>query len=419
MRVGTPQMVMAWAVLAAALLGAPANAQSSNADSPREIHERLMVLDSHLDTPALLAAPGWDVAERHDPLLDYSQVDLPRMVEGGLDGGFWVIYTPQGPVTPEAFIDARDHALLRGVAIREMIAGHEEFELALTADDAQRIVAQGRRPTYISVENSYPIGEDLTLIKTFYEMGVRMMGPVHFSHNQLASSSTDAKDYPDGGLSDLGKAFVAQCNRLGIVVDASHASDAALDDMLALSKAPIILSHSGPDGVFDHPRNVDDERLKRLAQTGGIIQINAFGGYLKELPSDPARQKAFGALVSEFRRIENPTAEEYRGFVEKRRALDKEFPPARADFEDFIAHLLYALELLGPDHVGIGADWDGGGGVIGMQDVAALPRITERLLAEGYSEEDLVKIWSGNLLRVLRAAETYAASLKATAAASQ
>ncbi len=420
MRMRTSMRAMVWAVLGAILFSVPAHAESSNAqssnaesssiDSPRDIHERLLVLDSHLDTPALLAAPGWDVAERHDPLRDYSQVDLPRMVEGGLDGGFWVIYTPQGPVTPEAFIDARDHALLRAVTIREMIARHDAFELALTADDAQRIVAAGRRPTYISVENSYPIGEDLTLINTFYEMGVRMMGPVHFSHNQLASSSTDAEDYPDGGLSDLGKSFVAECNRLGIVVDASHASDAALDDMLALSKTPIILSHSGPDGVFDHPRNVDDARLKRLAETGGVIQINAFGAYLKELPPETERRQALGALFAAFRAMKNPSAEDYRAFVEKRRALDEQFPPARAGFEDFIAHLLYALELLGPDHVGIGADWDGGGGVIGMEDVTGLPRITERLLAEGYSEEDLVKIWSGNLLRVLRAAETYAAS---------
>ncbi len=414
-------MVVVVVLLGAVLVNAPARAEPA-----REIHERLLVLDSHLDTPALLAAPGWDVTERHDPLRDYSQVDLPRMVEGGLDGGFWVIYTPQGPVTDEGFVDARDHALMRGIAIREMIARHDAFELALTADDAGRIVAAGRRPTYISVENAYPIGKDLTLINTFYEMGVRMMGPVHFSHNQLASSSTDEADFPvdgpdanlgggqGGGLSALGKAFVAECNRLGIVIDASHASDAALDDMLALSKTPIILSHSGPDGVFDHPRNVDDTRLKRLAETGGVIQINAFGAYLKQLPADPARRKAFGALISEFRRIENPAAEDYRDFIEKRRVLDERFPPARADFEDFMAHLLYALDLLGPDHVGIGADWDGGGGVTGMEDVSALPRITDRLLAEGYSEDDLAKIWSGNLLRVLRAAETHAASLKAS-----
>ncbi|MCG8443669.1 MAG: dipeptidase [Caulobacterales bacterium] len=380
----------------------------------RALHERTLVLDSHLDTPVLLEQPGWRVTDRHDPFTDYSQVDLPRMVEGGLDGGFWVIYTPQGPVTEEGFQAARDSAIMRGVAIREMIAAHEAFTLALVADDAAPIAEAGEKVVYLSIENAYPLGEDVSMLKTFYDMGVRMVGPVHFAHNQFSSSSTDPGETdPWSGLSPLGEALVAEANRLGVVVDASHASDEALDDMIALSKTPIILSHSGCKAVFDHPRNVDDERLLALAEAGGVIQMNAFGAYLTELPEpEPERAKMLGEAFLAFRAIETPTLEDVETFYAVRREADALYPPARADFEDYMEHLLHALELVGPDHVGIGADWDGGGGVVGMADVTALPRITERLLAEGYSVDNIEKIWGGNALRVLRAAEEHAAAVR-------
>eukprot|EP01034_Spumella_vulgaris_P007166 gene7166-9127_t len=192
----------------------------SAAEDPRATHERLMTFDTHLDTPANFSKPGWDIMNRYSYESDRSQVDYPRMVEGGLDGGFWVIYTAQGPRTPEGLAAARDKALMRGVEIREMVAKHaDKFELAFVADDAVRIHAAGKRIVYLSIENAYPIGKDISLIQTFYTLGVRMMSPAHTSNNDLADSATDTNGPEWQGLSPLGKEFVAECNRLGIVLD--------------------------------------------------------------------------------------------------------------------------------------------------------------------------------------------------------
>ncbi|MEL6386810.1 MAG: dipeptidase [Pseudomonadota bacterium] len=385
----------------------------------RALHERLIVMDSHLDTPILLERPGFDITERHDPILDYSQVDLPRMIEGGLDGGYWVIYTPQGPLTEAGYASARDSALLRAVAIQRMLAAYpEHFAIATRSEDAAKIHAQGKRIVYQSIENSYPLGEDISLLETFYDLGVRMVGPVHFRNNQFADSGTDVAGPMWDGLSPIGEELVKEANRLGMIIDASHAHDLAFDDMVELSATPIVLSHSGTRALYDHPRNLDDARLQKLAESGGVIQMNALGAYLKALQQEPARQTALAEVFAAFRELGSDATEaEYEAILERRRQIDAEFPADMADFEDFMEQTLYALELLGTDHVGIGADWDGGGGVIGMRDIAAFPLITERLLAEGYTEEDLTKIWGGNLTRLLKAAEDHADALKAAAAA--
>jgi membrane dipeptidase len=324
-----------------------------------------------------------------------------------------VIYTPQGPRSPEAHQRARDFALRRGLEIREMVAANpEHFALALRAEDAERIAAQGRRIVYISIENSYPLGTDLSLMRTFYDLGVRMIGPVHFANNELADSATDSAGPEWGGLSPLGEAFVAEANRLGMIIDASHASDAAFDDMLRLSRSPIILSHSGPSAIYQHPRNIDDDRLRALAAAGGVIHINALGAYLAPLPPAPAgRTEALQQLRS------SSVGMGPLEILAARRRIDAAFPTPMAQFEDFMRHLLHTLEVIGPDHVGIGADWDGGGGVLGMEDVSAFPRITERLLEAGYGEEDIAKIWSGNVLRLLAQAEEVAAEIAAEQAA--
>ena len=203
------------------------------ASRARALHERVIVLDTHLDTPANFSKPGWSILDRHSFEADRSQVDYPRMIEGGLDGGFWAIYTGQGPRTPEGLASARDRALIRAVDIREMVAKHSnKFELAFTADDAVRIHATGKRIVYQSVENAYPIGKDISLIQTFYTLGVRMMSPAHTSNSDLADSATDANGPEWHGLSPLGKEFVAECNRLGIILDASHSADSVFDQML-------------------------------------------------------------------------------------------------------------------------------------------------------------------------------------------
>jgi membrane dipeptidase len=287
-----------------------------------------------------------------------------------------------------------------------MVARHaDRFELALTADDAQRIEKAGKRVVYLSIENGYPIGKDLSLLQMFYDLGIRMVGPVHFANNDLGDSSTDPKGPEWHGLSPLGKQVVAEANRLGIVLDASHASDDVLDQMIALSRTPIVLSHSGCKAINDHPRNVDDERLRKLAAAGGVIQINSM--YVIPVFKHPEYEKEVAALEARYGRMYALTPDKVAEFARERSALDEKYGVPRATFEDFERHLLHALKVVGPEHVGIGADWDGGGGVDGMSDIAAVPKITEVLLAAGYSEDDLQKIWGGNVLRVLRLAQEH------------
>jgi membrane dipeptidase len=370
------------------------------------VHRRLLTLDTHLDTTMHLARPRWSIVERHSRRTDPSQVDLPRMLDGGLDGGFWAIYLAQGPRTPEGHARARDQALRITLRLREMVARHaDRFELALTADDAARIAARGRSIVYLSIENGYPLGQDLTLLRTFHDLGVRMFGPVHFANNELGDSATDPKGPEWGGLSPLGRQLVVEANRLGIVLDASHASDAVLDQMLELSQAPIILSHSGFKAVYDHPRNIDDERLRRIAAAGGVISMNSLPAYLQRVDVPPERAAALAPLMRRFMNFSELTPEVAAQFVADRQAIDRQYPVRPVDFDDFMAHLLHALKIVGPEHVAIGLDWDGGGGVIGMDDVTQIPRITARLLEQGYSEAEIGKIWSGNVLRVLREAE--------------
>jgi membrane dipeptidase len=398
-----------------ALAAGPAPLAPKVSAKAKAIHARALTLDTHLDTPASLAVPGWAIQDEHEVHADYTQVDLPRMVKGGLDGGYWAIYTPQGPLDAAGLHKARDFALLRGMAIREMaLTDHAHFTLATRADEAAAIAKTGKRIVYMSMENAYPLGEDTSLLHTFYGMGVRLVGFAHFMNNQFADSSTDPKGEKWGGLSPLGKDLLAEMNRLGIIPDASHSSDKVLDDLLRLSKAPIILSHSGCKAVFDHPRNIDDDRLRALAAKGGVIQINSYSAYLKTPKVSPERAAALKALSAS--RGEGPMSKEARAaFLAKRAEIDRLYPDTdRATFEDFRAQLLHALKVAGVDHVGIGMDWDGGGGVAGLDDVTGLPEITEALLEAGYTEADIDKIWSGNVLRVMAAVEAEAKREAAT-----
>ena len=379
-------------------------AHAADPAAARKLHEGLLTLDTHLDTPANFGRPGWDILDRHSADKDGSQIDYPRMVEGGLDGGFFAIFTNQGPRTPEATRAARDAAIIRGVEIHEMVAKHgDKFALALKADDAERIAAQGKRVVFVSVENSYPMDGDVTLLSTFYALGVRISGLAHFKNNDMADSSTDTPEWH--GLSPLGKQFVAEANRLGVVLDGSHSSDEVLDQLIALSKTPVILTHSGCKAVFDHPRNVDDARIKALAASGGVIQVDAYSSYLIETPKNAERDAAMAALRAKAGARAKMTEAERAGFMAEMKAIDAKYPVPKATFEDFMNHLNHALKVAGVDHVGIGIDFDGGGGVTGLNDASDYWKISERLLAEGYTRDDLAKIWGGNVLRLLRAAE--------------
>lgn len=254
-----------------------------------------------------------------------------------------------------------------------------------------------------------PLVADPSLLRFYYAQGLRLMSTVHFLNNEFADSATDPKGAEWKGLSPAGKQLVQQAQALGIVIDQSHASDTVFDQLIALSPVPIMLSHSGARAVYNHPRNIDDARLKVLAAHGGVIQVNSYGGYLIDSGASPERKAAEKALADQYGGWEHLKMSDGTALSEALKALDARYPVKRATEEDFFAHLEHVLAVAGPAHVGIGMDWDGGGGVVGLEDVSDLPRITAWLLRKGYSEPQIAGIWGGNLLRVMEQAQAYAA----------
>lgn len=365
------------------------------------LHSRLLTLDTHLDTPMHFGRAGWSFGDRHDYATDLVQVDLPRMEAGALDGGFFVIYTGQGALTPQGYADALAFARARADRIRDTLGAFpERIALATRADDAARLDAAGKRFAFMSMENSYPLGEDLSLLAEFQRRGVRLAGPVHTKNNQFADSATDEPRW--NGLSPLGRDWVREMNRLGLVIDASHASDAAFDQMLELSRTPLLLSHSGARAIWNHPRNLDDARIRKLAAKGGVICATTV--YLATMNIGAQREALFGRLEH----IADLPPDAQAQLIAQTRALDAAQPLWNVDIDAFMRSLQHLIAVAGIDHVAFGGDWDGGGGLRQFEDISALPQVTARLRRAGYSEADLQKLWSGNVLRVLRAAEAAA-----------
>jgi len=383
-------------LLTATSLSACSNGEEAVKAPEAPLHSRMLVLDTHLDTPLHFERQGWSFADRHGLTEDMVQLDIPRMKDGNLDGGFFVIYTEQGALDAKGYADALAFARARSDLIDATITKHSDvIGAARTAADARTLTKAGKLIAYKSMENSYPLGEDVALLAEFHQKGVRMAGPVHSRTNQFADSATGEARWK--GLSPLGRQWVAEMNRLGIVIDASHASDAAFDQMLALSKYPIILSHSSLRSTNDHPRNLDEARLKALAAKGGAMCISTI--FMSDMKMTPAR----GELFRQYERIGTLSPAEQAELNRKWRALDKTEPLWAADFEKYMAMVMRAIEVGGVDHICFGADWDGGGGLKGIEDISALPKVTERLKAAGYSDNDIEKMWSGNILRILAA----------------
>ena len=391
------RLLAAASLLALAACSPVAEGEAAPAD-PMTVHKGLLVLDTHLDTGINFDRPGWSFADRHTSANDLVQLDLPRMADGNLDGGFFSIYTAQGPLTVKGYADALAFARKRSDSIDRVVAQNAAaISPALTAADAERLASEGKLIAFKSIENSYPLGEDLSLLKEFYDRGVRLAGPVHSLNNQFADSSGDTPKW--NGLSPLGEKWVAEMNRLGIVIDASHSSDAALDRMLELSTAPIILSHTSPRAAFDHPRNLDDARIRKLADKGGAICMSTI--YLSPMNLTDARAKLFDA----YEHIADLDPKAQAELVRQWRELDKTEQMWSTTFEQYMSALLHVIEVAGVDHVCFGADWDGGGGIAGMEDITALPVVTARLLKAGYSRDDVDKMTGGNVLRILREAQ--------------
>jgi membrane dipeptidase len=368
------------------------------------LHERLFKIDTHIDTPtASLPKAGWDFAAKHDFATDGTQCDLPRMA-GSIDAMVFAVYTTQAARTPAGF------TLAHAGAVRAFEHTHEVIRrnaaacgLALTAADGPRLKAEGRRAFYLSIENGYSLGLDGGHVAKFHALGLRMLGFTHMLNNDLADSSTDPRGAEWGGLSPFGREVAAECNRLGVVLDASHASDEALRDLLAISRAPVVLSHSGCRAVCDHPRNIGDELLRALAATGGVLQMNALPVAVVPAPAD-GRTAALAEFLLRLKdAVLTPELQTTLGAEWHR--LDTLYPNPPATLDDYVAHIVHGVEVAGIDHIGIGCDFDGGGGVAGLNEVSDYPNLTRALLARGFTETDLAKLWGGNTLRVMRACE--------------
>lgn len=383
----------------------------------RAIHDRVITLDTHVDIPANYGSDAYDPMK---PGPRGQQVHIPTQIEGGLDATFLIVFVGQGPLGTAGYSKALSDAMLKFSAIHKVATQQypDKLGLATTAADVRRISAEGKKVVLIGIENGYPMGERLELLDVFYDYGARYFGHTHIGHNQLGDSSIPERRRDDpaelhGGLSKLGKAAVERCNTLGIMNDVSHAGQKTALDIIATSRAPVIASHSGAKGVFNHPRNLSDEELRALAKKNGVAQMVAFDTYLRAVPKD--KTAATEALWAEFGIKDFPdlgklSPERLKDFRAKSDEIELKWP--KAGVKDLADHIDYTIKLIGDDHVGIASDFNGGGGITGWNSAAETFNVTLELVKRGYSEEQIGKIWSGNLLRVMADVEDFAANAK-------
>lgn len=368
------------------------------------IHREILTLDSHTDTPMDILRWQADISRNLDGTPWDGKVDLPRMRAGGLDAVFFAAWVGQGPRTPEGNRKANDKVSRTIQAIHDAVAANRErAELALTADDAQRIAQTGKHAIYIGIENGYALGRDISQVERFYNMGARYITLCHTKNNDICDSSNDTTEH--GGLSEFGREVVREMNRLGMIIDVSHVSDETFYDVLALSTVPVIASHSCARAVCDNPRNLSDEMLQALADKGGVVQVAIYTEYVKTPAPNPEREAAEKAFNEKYSHYSKMTEEEKKPVLLEWYAIDKKYPMELASVSDFVDHIDHIVNLIGIDHVGIGTDFDGGGELADLRDVSQMPNITKELLKRGYSKKDIQKIWSGNFLRVFREVE--------------
>lgn len=379
-----------------------------------EIHKRVLTLDTHADTPLRMIEPGFDMAERHDPNQTGSKVDYPRMKEGDLDAIFFAAFVAQDIRDDDG--NTRAKALCLQM-IDSVIASTERNSdvvgLALDPDDAYELEKEGKRAIYIGIENGYPIGNDLSNVEEYYNKGVRYITLVHSSNNDLADSATDENGEEHGGISEFGSKVVGEMNRLGIMVDVSHGNDSVFYDAIKLSKAPIIASHSNARSVTDHKRNMTDEMLKLMSDNGGVVQLTMLADYLRTAPPNVERDSAMTALRTSMTKPISELTDKERGALRKQfQELNEKYPSPPATVKHVADHIDHIIKIAGIDHVGIGCDFDGGGGIEGVFDASEVMNITIELVRRGYTEEQIAKIWGGNLIRVFKEVQKVASEIQ-------
>ena len=383
------------------------------------IHRDIITIDTHVD----INVSNFTDAVNYTQKLD-NQVNLPKLESGGLDVPWLIVYTGQGDLTEDGYAKAKENAMAKFDAIHRLCKeiAPEEISLAYTSKDVRQIIGSGKKVAMIGVENAYPIGEDISEFENYHNLGARYISLSHNGHSQFCDSNTGEADgvWLHNGLSELGKTAVKEMNRLGIMIDVSHVSKESMKQMIALSEAPIIASHSSARALCNHSRNLDDEQLLLMKKNGGVVQAVAFSSYLntekheayeaylKDVYKEVADSLgidwyANGELADLTEAKKNAFMENYPKVVRlaKGKVAKRKDRPQPVGVSDLVDHIDYMVNLIGIEHVGISSDFDGGGGIAGWRDASETPNVTLELVKRGYSEEEIAQLWGGNLLRVL------------------
>lgn len=385
----------------------------------KEIHERVITLDSHIDINVNHFTDSINYTQDLE-----TQVNLPKMKKGGLDVAWFSVYTAQKSITEDGFAQAYKKAISKFDAIHWLTSeiAPNEIELATSLDDVKRINAAGKKIALIGVENGYPIGTDISRVREFYDLGARYLSLTHNGHNQLSDSNTGEKDgvWLHNGLSDLGKLVIGEMNKWGIIIDVSHLSKEAIRQIIEISSAPIIASHSSARTLSDHRRNLDDEQLEWIKRNKGVVQAVAYQAYINTKKYNARMDKineihdqvvdSLGVKwysIEEFDRLSYNDQLDFLETLKKVTAIVEEKKKSHPDLipevnvSDFVDHIDYLVSKLGIEYVGISSDFDGGGGVEGWNDASETLNVTIELVKRGYSEEEIEHLWGGNILRLL------------------
>ncbi|MGB7843409.1 MAG: dipeptidase [Salinimicrobium sp.] len=399
-------------------------------EKARRIHEKVITIDTHND----INVDNFTAGKNYTQDLD-TQVNLPKMEKGDMDVAWLVVYTDQEGLNAQGYKKAYETAMSKFKAIHLLTEelAPSEIALATSSREVRNLVAEGKKVAMIGVENGYAIGTDIKNVKKFYDLGARYMSLSHNGHSQLCDSNTGEENdqWLHKGLSPLGKNVIAEMNRLGMMIDVSHPSKESMRQMIELSKAPIIASHSSARALCNHSRNLDDEQLKWLKDNGGVIQAVAFASYLdtnKHNVYDAAVKKIYsevggkiGFEVKKWEDIKKLAPEDRKHYFEQYRRVKKLSEPkvsklkekvSPVDVSDFVDHIDYLVEKIGIDHVGISSDFDGGGGVQDWNNASESFNVTLELVKRGYTEEQIAKLWGKNLLRVMDEVEAVARELQ-------
>ena len=386
------------------LLAGCTNSEEQLVKKADKIHASVLTVDTHCDTPLDIMQDNFDLGVRHNE----GCVDFPRMKEGGLDAEFFAVFIGQGPRNDSTFDIMHNRALEIFDAVHKNVSANAAMaEIVLTSDDAYRLKKDGKIAAFIGVENGYPIGKDISRVKQYYENGARYITLCHTRNNDICDSSTDPRGSEHNGLSELGRDVVKEMNRVGMMVDVSHISDKSFYDVLKVTAVPVIASHSSCKALCESERNLDDDMLLALRENGGVIQICILSNYLKTPEKNPEMEAKLAELRKKYGDYNELSDDQKKLMRGEYREIQKRYEKL-ATVKDAVDHIDHVVQVIGIDFVGIGTDFDGGGGIEGCRTVAEMKNITIELLRRGYSRADIQKIWGGNVMRVLRKTEEYA-----------